>query len=104
MGKLIEFPNGNHYNGHVYRILLSEKAEAQYAQLSGKLKQQVDKGLRRIASAPKRGKPLWGPLKGVWSERVSTFRILYRIYEEEVEVLIITIEHRKTVYGGHDGR
>ena len=59
------------------------------------------KGLERIRTNPKHGKPLRDELKGVWSERVATFRILYKIYEHEVEVLILTVEHRKSVYGGH---
>ena len=72
-----------------------------YGVLRGKLKAQVDKGLERIQKDPYLGKPLQGELKGLRSERVSSFRIVYRIYEHAVEVLILVIEHRKSVYGGH---
>ena len=64
-------------------------------------RKQVDRALKRIASNPRTGKPLRGELKGIWSERVATFRIFYRILEERIEVLVLVIEHRKSVYGGH---
>ena len=85
----------------VYRLLFTERAKQQYDALDARLKQQVDKGLDRITRNPKLGKPLRGQLRGIWSERVATFRILYKLYEEEIEVLILIIEHRKSVYGGH---
>ena len=91
----------DYYNGHVYRLLFTNQARKQYESLGGRLKSQVDKGLGRISKNPHLGKPLVGDLKGIWSERVATFRILYKIYQKEVEVLVLLIEHRKKVYGGH---
>jgi mRNA-degrading endonuclease RelE of RelBE toxin-antitoxin system len=58
-------------------------------------------GRIRIAVNPELGKPLRGEFRGIYSERVATFRILYKIRKEEVEVLILVIEHRSSVYGGH---
>ena len=69
--------------------------------MRGKLKNQVDKALERLCKNPHIGKPLGGELKGLRSERVSAFRIIYRIYDKAVEILILVIEHRKSVYGGH---
>ncbi len=85
----------------MYQILFTDKARRQYDALDARLRKQVDKGLTRIATNPKLGKPLRDDLKGIWSERVSTFRILYKIYEHRVEVLVLVIEYRKLVYGGH---
>ena len=85
----------------VYRLTFTAVAKDQYEALDGRIRQQVDKGLQRIQHNPQKGKPLRGELKGIWSERVATFRILYKIYQKEIEVLILTIEHRKSVYGGH---
>ena len=77
------------------------QSEIPHEKLNTRLKRQVDKGLKRISIRPRSGKPLRGKLKGIWSERVATFRILYKIHEKEVEVLVLIIEHRKSVYGGH---
>ena len=85
----------------MHRLLFTTQAKKDYEALHGKLKAQVDKGLERICKNPHVGKPLGGELKGSRSERVSSFRIIYRIYEKTVEVLVLVIEHRKYVYGGH---
>jgi mRNA interferase RelE/StbE len=85
----------------VFELIFTETAQRQYEQLNPRLKSQVDRGLERIAVNPRKGKSLTGDLKGIWSERVATFRILYKIYDNTVEVLILVIEHRKSVYGGH---
>lgn len=44
------------------------------------------------------GKPLVGDLAGVWSARRGTYRILYRIRDEEREVVVLRIEHRRDAY------
>ena len=85
----------------MYALVFTATARRQYEALVGRLRGQVDKGLARIASHPEHGKPLRGELRGIWSERVATFRILYKIHAHAVEVLILTLEHRKGVYGGH---
>jgi len=85
----------------MYTLVFTATARRQYEALVGKIRGQVDKGLVRIASHPEHGKPLRGELHGIWSERLATFRILYKIHAHAVEVLILTIEHRKGVYGGH---
>lgn len=85
----------------MYKLLFTSKAKQQYEKMNQRMQKQIDKGLERILMNPKSGKPLRGELKGIWLERVATFRILYKIYETEIKVLILLIEHRKTVYGGH---
>ena len=85
----------------VFELVFAETAQRQYNRLNPRQRRQVDRGLERIAAAPRTGKPLGGSLKGIWSERVATFRILYKIFEERIEVLVLVIEHRKSVYGGY---
>jgi len=85
----------------VFELIFTETAKRQYDRLNPRLKKQVDRGLERIAADPANGKPLHGNLKGIWSERVATFRILYKIFNDRVEVIILVIEHRKAVYGRH---
>ena len=85
----------------VYELVFTDTAKGQYEALNPRLKKQVDRGRERIAANPRTGKALRGALKGIWSERVATFRILYKILEDRIEVLVLVIEHRKSVYGGH---
>lgn len=46
------------------------------------------------------GKPLRDDLAGVWSARRGTYRILYRVFDEPREVVVLRIEHRRDVYRG----
>lgn len=44
------------------------------------------------------GKPLKYGLKGYRRLRVGDYRVIYKIVEERVVVIIIDIEHRKDIY------
>lgn len=44
------------------------------------------------------GKPLRDNLAGIWSARRGTYRILYRVFDEPREVVVLRIEHRRDVY------
>lgn len=50
-----------------------------------------------LVDQPKRvGKPLRGELAGLWSARRGTYRVLYRIRDDEV--VVVRIEHRRDAY------
>lgn len=52
-----------------------------------------------LAENPHRvGKPLVGPLAGLYAARRGEFRIIYKINDRQVSVLIVTIEHRRDAY------
>jgi mRNA-degrading endonuclease RelE of RelBE toxin-antitoxin system len=44
------------------------------------------------------GAPLRGPLDGIWSARRGTYRVLYRIDDENREVVVLRVAHRRDVY------
>ena len=46
------------------------------------------------------GKPLRGDLAGIYSARRGTYRVLYRINDSRLEVVVLRIEHRRDVYRG----
>jgi mRNA interferase RelE/StbE len=57
---------------------------------------------RRIATAedPRRfGRPLTGDLKGLWRYRVGDYRIVAAIEDNRFVVLVVTVGHRRDVYG-----
>ncbi len=47
------------------------------------------------------GKALRGQLAGIYSARRGTYRVLYRINEQDREVVVLRIEHRRDAYGRH---
>jgi mRNA interferase RelE/StbE len=52
--------------------------------------------IRTLAKDPEAGKPLVGPLKGIWSLRVGDYRILYEVSRSKV--IVLTVNHRREVY------
>jgi len=52
-----------------------------------------------LVDNPRRvGKPLRADLAGIHSARRGTYRVLYRINEEDREVIVVRIEHRSEAY------
>lgn len=52
-----------------------------------------------LLDEPRRvGAPLRGELEGVWSARRGTYRILYRIDDDNREVIVLRVGDRKDVY------
>lgn len=55
-----------------------------------------------LLESPRRlGAPLRGELEGIWSARRGTYRILYRIDDENRAVIVLRIGHRGNVYRPH---
>ena len=44
------------------------------------------------------GKGLVGPLKGRYSWRVGSYRIIYQVIEQQKQINVITINYRKKIY------
>lgn len=44
------------------------------------------------------GKPLEGQLKGLYAARRGTFRIVYRIVEDHIQVQVVRVRHRADAY------
>ncbi len=80
--------------------------ELRYTQTAAKAIRKLDPQVRtRVRAAldalredPHRGKPLQLTLKGLYSWRTGDWRIVYRIEAERIEVLVVTVGHRREVY------
>jgi mRNA interferase RelE/StbE len=44
------------------------------------------------------GKPLLGELKGIWRYRVDDYRILCKINDNILEILVVDVGHRSKIY------
>ena len=44
------------------------------------------------------GKPLKGSFQGFWRYRWGDYRVIYKISEKEILILILRIGHRKDIY------
>ena len=84
-----------------YRIELSNQAGRvirRMAEREPALYQRVAHALDDLARDPFQGKPLKGELRGRYSYRVGSYRILYLVRQQELLVLIIDLGHRRDIY------
>jgi mRNA interferase RelE/StbE len=56
------------------------------------------KAFADIAQDPSQGKALHGKLRGIFSYRMGSYRILYEIHHRRLLVVIIDLGHRKEIY------
>lgn len=87
----------------VWRINLTPQAQKDLAKLDKGEARRICKFLQeRVAPDPTaHGKPLKGNLSDFWCWRVENYRILAKIENEELLVLVVLVAHRSKVYGGH---
>jgi len=87
----------------VWRVEFDADAAREFRKLGEAARRAILKYLReRIATAddPRRfGKPLTGGLKGLWRYRVSDYRIVAKIEDSRLLVLVVTLGHHRHVYG-----
>lgn len=85
----------------MYKVVYLDSVEQDLKKID---KPTVKKILNRIesylAQDPKGlGKPLKGEFQGYWRYRWGDCRVIYRIAEREILIIILRISHRKEVYG-----
>jgi mRNA interferase RelE/StbE len=62
-------------------------------------KRILDKIETHLAKDPKDlGKALAGEFQGLWRYRVGDFRVIYKIAEKEILIIVARVGHRKNVY------
>jgi len=66
--------------------------------LDPQVQRRIRAALEQLAEDPERGKPLQLTLSGLRSWRSGDFRIVYRIVQNHVEILVLAIGHRREVY------
>ena len=84
----------------MYKVAYLNSVEEDLKKLD---KTTVKKILNRIqtylACDPKElGKPLKGEFQGYWRYRWGDYRVIYKISEREILILVLRISNRKDVY------
>jgi mRNA interferase RelE/StbE len=84
----------------VYKVAYLDSVEEDLKKLD---KATARKILNRIetylAQDPKElGKPLKGEFQGYWRYRWGDYRVIYKISEREILILVLRISNRKDVY------
>lgn len=81
-----------------WTIRYTASAARSIRQLDPLVRRRVHAAIDRLAEDPERGKPLQMTLRGLRSWRTGDFRIVYRIFEDRIEVVIVAVGHRREVY------
>ena len=84
----------------MYKVVYLDQVEEDLKKFD---KSTIKKILVRIetylATDPKGlGKPLKGEFQGYWRYRWGDYRVIYKISEGEILILVLRISHRKDVY------
>ena len=82
----------------IYRLDMDVEIQNLIRHFSPSLKQNLKEAFRSIARNPYSGKPLQDELKGMYSYRIRSFRIIYGFDAKHKIVHVITVGPRKTVY------
>lgn len=82
----------------VYRVVIPPHVEKKITRLHPDLKQKIRLGLDDLAKDPYQGKALKEDLKGLYSHRVARYRIVYSVHSRILEIHVIAIGHRRTIY------
>ena len=62
------------------------------------VRRRIRDTLQKISEDPERGKQLRLGLTGLRAWRTGRYRIIYRLIESRIEILVLAIGHRRDVY------
>ncbi len=81
-----------------YSILYTREAKKNIEKLDPSVKRIIRKAIESLSLNPAKGKPLTYDLAGLHSLRTSDYRIIYRIKEKKLLIIVVAVGHRKEIY------
>ena len=86
-----------------WQISFTPKAKKELEKLDASTAKKILNFLReRVAPDPTAlGGQLKGNLREFWRWRVGSYRVLAKIENDKLLVLVVQVDHRRRVYGGH---
>ncbi len=78
-----------------YSVVITREAEKILKKLDPAVFQIIQNATRKLKDSPELGKPLTGRLKGLFSWKVSRYRIVYSVPKEEKKIVIVGAGLRK---------
>lgn len=81
------------------RLVLARRARASLLELGWPLIDAAEEALGLLQREPQAGYPLRGRLRGLYSLRVGSYRIIYQLADNDGTVRVATIRHRSIAYG-----
>lgn len=85
----------------LWKINFSEKADKQLLSLDKPIRERIRKFVKDLAKLPNPrfcGEPLTGNLSNFWKYRIGDYRLVCKIHDDELLVMVVKIGHRSNVY------
>jgi len=81
-----------------YALFIEKRAERALSRIARQDQERIADAIRRLADEPR--PPGVKKLSGreAWRLRVGDYRILYEIHDEQLETLVVDIDHRREIY------
>ena len=81
-----------------WTIKYAPSAARAIRKLDPTVRKRIRDTLQKLSKDPEHGKQLQLPLKGLRAWRTGRYRIIYRLIESRIEILVVAIGHRRDVY------
>ena len=81
-----------------YSVKFTREAKKRIEKLDASVKNIIQKAIDSLAQNPYKGKPLSHELAGLYSYRTSDYRIIYKIEEGQLIIIVVTVGHRREIY------
>lgn len=85
-----------------YSVEISPKARKKMDKLDVPVRKRVeawiDKNLEGCENPRAKGKPLEGEFEGQWRYRVGDYRLVAKIQDDKIIILIINVDKRNDIY------
>lgn len=81
-----------------YTVFFTREAKRNIEKLDPSIRKIIRKAIDSLAANPAKGKPLAYDLAGLHSLRTSDYRIIYRIKEKKLIIIVIAVGHRREIY------
>lgn len=82
----------------MYKVFLTKSSLERLKKFPKSHCQAFEKSIEKLRANPFAGSPLVGQLKGLWKLRFSRYRIIYRIENQKLIIIVLEVRHRKDVY------
>lgn len=85
----------------VWTLEIERKAEKELARLAKPIGKRIVAGMRTVAALENprdRGKALTGDWAGHWRYRIGDYRVIARIEDGRMVIVVIALGHRREVY------
>ena len=81
-----------------YRVILSRSARKQMERISGEIETRVLARLSELEANPRPSGCKKLKNRDAWRIRVGDYRVIYEIHDKVLQVVVVTVGHRREVY------